>query len=69
MDVTAQPEAHIIAHEKGRDPALGPGRALDDAASTMPPYTNCRIKTTSRIITSTAMTMLMGLFIPTSPLK
>jgi hypothetical protein len=31
---------------------------------TVPPHTNCSIKTINRIITSTAMTRLMVLFIP-----
>jgi hypothetical protein len=55
--------------EEGLPNRLDDFLALNGTASTVPPHTNCSIKMTSRIITSTAMTRLMVLFILTSPLK
>ena len=60
------PEGNLSKGERPRVPMIARTPA---ARSTVPPHTNCSIKTTSRIITSTAMTGLMVLFIltPFSP--
>jgi hypothetical protein len=52
----------VVAERKPRPPRI------PAPPSTGSPHTNCSIKTINRIITSTAMTRLTVLFIPTSPL-
>ena len=59
------PDPQRMLAKKAGAPAIARTPA---ARSTVPPHTNCSIKTTSSIIKSTAMTRLMGLFILTSPL-